>query len=181
MRAGYRAAKSMENFGVPTPWTQAEGHTHRVASARREGTPRGLRPRARTEAPRAGTGRSHVRLWQERSQAAPGSLRTHAGDERTWEVGRPRSTWEAAEQSRETGRGGGGGKGGRPRGTCTSATRSGHRAGEARQARSSGYVRPPGIVSCGPASSPKVGAGCGNPARPDLCGGRRVTGVPTAT
>ena len=103
--------KSMENFGVPTPWTQAEGHTHRVASARREGTPRGLRPRARTEAPRAGTGRSHVRLWKERSQAAPGSSRTHAGDERTWEVGRPRSTWEAAEQSRETGRGGGGGKG----------------------------------------------------------------------
>src|SRR2546426_1601601 len=101
----------MENFGVPTPWTQAEGHTHRVASARREGTPRGLRPRARTEAPRTGTGRSHVRLWHERSQAAPGSSRTHAGDERTWEVGRPRSAWEAAEQSRETGGGGGGGKG----------------------------------------------------------------------
>ncbi len=31
------------------------------------------------------------------------------------------------------------------------------------------------------ASSPKVGAGCGSAARPDLCGGRRTTGVPTAT
>jgi hypothetical protein len=28
--------------------------------------------------------------------------------------------------------------------------------------------------------TPKVGAGCGNPARPDLCGGRSVTSVPTA-
>ena len=31
------------------------------------------------------------------------------------------------------------------------------------------------------ALSPKVGAGCGSAARPDLCGGRRATGVPTAT
>ncbi|MGO8879984.1 MAG: integrase core domain-containing protein, partial [Desulfomonilaceae bacterium] len=29
--------------------------------------------------------------------------------------------------------------------------------------------------------SPKVGAVCGNSARTDLCGGRWVTGVPTAT
>src|SRR5882672_2467204 len=101
----------MENFGVPTPWTQAEGHTHRVASARRERTPRGLRPRARTEAPRTGTGRSHVRLQHERPQVAPGSPRTHAGDGWTWEVGRLRSTREAAEQRRTTGGGGGGGKG----------------------------------------------------------------------
>src|SRR5215212_7000564 len=28
--------------------------------------------------------------------------------------------------------------------------------------------------------TPKVGAGCGNPARPDPCGGRSVTSVPTA-
>ena len=31
------------------------------------------------------------------------------------------------------------------------------------------------------ALSPKVGAGCGSAARPDLCGGRRVTGVETQT
>jgi retron-type reverse transcriptase len=42
-------------------------------------------------------------------QAAPRSPRTQSGDGRTWEVGRFRSTEEAAEQSRETGSGGGGG------------------------------------------------------------------------
>ena len=31
------------------------------------------------------------------------------------------------------------------------------------------------------ASPPEVGAQCGSSARWDLCGGRRVTGVPTAT
>ena len=31
------------------------------------------------------------------------------------------------------------------------------------------------------ASTPEVGAQCGSSARWDLCGGRRVTGVPTAT
>jgi hypothetical protein len=29
--------------------------------------------------------------------------------------------------------------------------------------------------------SPKIGAVCGKAARTDLCGGRRATGVPTAT
>jgi hypothetical protein len=45
------------------------------------------------------------------------------------------------------------------------------------------------ILDADPASAPKralrrqiseVGAVCSNPARTDLCGGRRVTGVPTA-
>ena len=90
---------------------EAEGHTGRVDIARRDGTPRGQRPRARTEAPRTGTGRSRVCLRREGPQAASGSPRTHADDERTWEVGRLRSTGEAAEQSRGTGGGGGGGKG----------------------------------------------------------------------
>src|SRR2546425_7942042 len=76
----------MENFGVPTPWTQAEGHTHRVASARREGTPRGLRPRARPETPRTGTGRSHDRQRREGPQAAPGSSRTYRSEEHTSEL-----------------------------------------------------------------------------------------------
>src|SRR5574342_1324098 len=77
--------------------------------ARRGGTLRGQRPRARTEAPRTGTGRSRVCLRA--AQAASGSPRTYADAGRTWEVGQLRSTWEAAEQSRGTGRGGGGGKG----------------------------------------------------------------------
>ena len=46
--------------GVPTPSRQAEGNTGRAAIARRAGTPRGQRPRACTEAPRTGTGRSRL-------------------------------------------------------------------------------------------------------------------------
>ena len=66
--------------------------------ARRAGTPRGQRPRACAETPRTGTGRSRVRPTPTRGQAASGSLRTHADEARTWEVGWPRSTWEVPEQ-----------------------------------------------------------------------------------
>src|SRR5215469_708275 len=41
---------------------------------------------------------------------ASGSLRTHADDERTWEVGQADSTYEVPEQPRATGGGGDGGK-----------------------------------------------------------------------
>jgi hypothetical protein len=51
--------------------------------------PRGHRPRARTETPDAGTGRSQVRPRQKSPWDASGSLRTYADDERTWEVGQP--------------------------------------------------------------------------------------------
>ena len=68
--------------------------------ARRDGTPRGQRPRACTETPCTGTGRSRVRPTPTTGQAASGSLRTHADDARMWEVGWPRSTWEVPEQRR---------------------------------------------------------------------------------
>lgn len=99
------------HFGVPTPWREAEGHTRGVAIARRRGTPRGQRPRACTEAPCTGTGRSRVCLRPGLAQTAPGSPRTHAGDGRTREVGPPHTTRETAEQGRGTGCGGGGGRG----------------------------------------------------------------------
>jgi hypothetical protein len=70
----------------------------RAEIARRDRTPRGLRPRACTEAPRTGTGRSHGRLRHRVSQTAPGTRGGTAGDERPWEVGQSRSTEEAAEQ-----------------------------------------------------------------------------------
>ena|SRR5437899_10150080 len=54
--------RNMRNSGVPTPSLGAEGHTRRIAIVRCTGTPRGLRPRARTETPRTGAGRSRVRL-----------------------------------------------------------------------------------------------------------------------
>src|SRR5438445_4098530 len=78
--------------------------------ARCTGVPRGQRPRARTEAPRAGTGRSQVRPGQKSPWDASGSLRTYADDERTWEVGQTYCTGEVPEQRRTTGNGGNGGK-----------------------------------------------------------------------
>jgi hypothetical protein len=47
---------------VLTLWLEAEGHTLRVAMARRDGTRRGPRPRACMDTPHAGTGRSHACL-----------------------------------------------------------------------------------------------------------------------
>src|SRR6516164_6861106 len=79
--------------------------------ARCIGVPRGQRPRARTVAPCAGTGRSPARPGQSVPRDASGSLRTHADDERTGEVGPTRSTGEVSEQRRATGGGGDGGKG----------------------------------------------------------------------
>ena len=56
--------------GVPTPCKNAEGHIRLLAFARGAGTPRGLRPRARVDAPRMGTGRSRVRLDTRRGRIA---------------------------------------------------------------------------------------------------------------
>src|SRR5713226_5923562 len=83
----------------------------KVDIARCQGIPRGRRPRARTEAPRMGTGRSRVRPKRNLSGDASGGPRTHADDERTREVGQIRSTCEVPEQGRATGGGGDGGKG----------------------------------------------------------------------
>src|SRR6267378_2123524 len=98
-------------FGVPTPWSLAEGEICSVAKARRCRTLRGQRPQACTQAPRAGTGRSHWPLRSQDGQSVSGSRKTHADDERRWEVGPAQSTGEAVEQGRENGRGDGGGKG----------------------------------------------------------------------
>ena len=100
----------MNHSGVPTLWEEPEGHIQRAASARRDGTPRGRRPRARAEAPRSGTGRSR---GPRRPGAPPGASEsrwTHADDARPREVGPLDSTVDAAEQRRATGRGGGRGK-----------------------------------------------------------------------
>jgi len=86
------------------------GRQHRdcLDMARDRRTLRGRRPRARTEAPRARTGRS-VACPCER--AVSRSPRTYADDERATEVGPRRSTAEVSEQSRICGGAGGGGKG----------------------------------------------------------------------
>ena len=53
---------------VPTSWDVTEGNISRVAIARRGWTLRGRRPRARTETPLTGTGRSHGCLCSEGSK-----------------------------------------------------------------------------------------------------------------
>jgi len=60
------------NFRVPTLWDKAEGNTVRIVNARDARTLRGRRPRARTETPRAGIGRSRGCLWQEGSRGRIG-------------------------------------------------------------------------------------------------------------
>ena len=80
------------------------------------------------------------------AQTASGSPRTHADDARTREVGQLRSTGEAAEQSRSNRRRRRWREGGWPRETCSSATRSGRRAGQTRPARSSGYDKQQGRI-----------------------------------
>src|SRR6266403_370184 len=95
---------------MPTPSGEAEGPIWCADIARYTRIPRGQRPRARTQTPRMGTGRSQVRPEQQLLWDASGSLRTYADDERTWEVGQTCSTGEVPEQSRATGGGGDGGK-----------------------------------------------------------------------
>jgi len=76
-----------------------EGSTGRIAIARYVKTLRGRRPRARTETPYAGTGRS--RNWP-RNGSMRSALRTprgHVRDVWKWEVGQPHSTWEAPNNS----------------------------------------------------------------------------------
>ena len=64
-----------ETSGVPTLWEEAEGHIQRAANARRSGTPRGRRPRARAEAPRTGIGRSRGPWRRGASPSASGVKR----------------------------------------------------------------------------------------------------------
>ena len=59
MRAGLLSCERFK-FRVPTSFTRAEGNIRGIVMARCGWTLRGQRPRARTQAPRAGTGRSHA-------------------------------------------------------------------------------------------------------------------------
>ena len=97
--------------GMPTHGRLSEGNTGCTATARCSRIPRGQRPRAGTQAACWGTGRSHVCRQRRERQTVSGSQRTYAEEERTREVGQPHSSYELAEPSRGTGRGGEGGKG----------------------------------------------------------------------
>src|SRR6266513_1959003 len=101
-----------------------------------------------------------------------------ADDEQTWEVRLRNSSREADEQSRATGCGVGGAKGGGG-GECEPAkhgpgTVPGNRVtGAEAHTEFRENITPRRYI-------PEVGAVCLNWARTDLCGGREVTRVPTA-
>jgi hypothetical protein len=58
-RTGRVLSREINEFGVPTLLTEAEGNTTGAANARRRSTLRGRRPLARAESSCARTGRSH--------------------------------------------------------------------------------------------------------------------------
>src|SRR5258707_7073606 len=98
-------------------------------------------------------------------------------DVRGEEVAPRHSSCEADEQSRATGCGVGGAKGG-GRGECESAK---HGPGTVPGKRVTGAEAHTDFVRISRrAVTPEVGAVCPNWARTDLCGGREVTRVPTA-
>lgn len=64
-RTGRPLSREIKDFGMPTLLTEAEGHMHDTAIARRHAIPRGRRPLARTETFCARTGRSSGSLAAE--------------------------------------------------------------------------------------------------------------------
>jgi hypothetical protein len=110
-------------------------------------------------------------------RAARGRLRPYVRDVRSWEVGLPHSTGEAAEQGRVSGCGGGGGKGAaRGERGQQNALRTQSRVGAS---SALDRVRRCGVVRSG--VRPERGAQCGSSACWDLCGGPPERAVPTAT
>jgi len=63
-------SREISQFRVPTLLDESEGNTPRRAIASAPVALRGRRPSACVDAPCAGTGRSHVRLWLMAPEAA---------------------------------------------------------------------------------------------------------------
>ena len=86
-RAGQVLSRENSYFEVSTISKGSEDKTEYTVFARCILALRGLRPCARTEASRTGTGRSHVYPWQMVVGIALRTPREYDSDERTWEVG----------------------------------------------------------------------------------------------
>ena len=95
---------------VPTPLSEAEGHTIGRDSARPRTTLRGRRPAARAKTPCARTGRSPVARRDGDRRDAPGRPRPYAGDARQGKSDGPVVPTKPPNNA-GPGRGGGGGKG----------------------------------------------------------------------
>ena len=121
-------------------------------------------------------------------RSAPGTPRGHAGDVRSWAVGQAHSTVDAVEQrcGCRHARGGGRGKGsGQGELVSRSQARTQSRICLVTCVLSSHGLYPREarhrlVFRCS-SVRPEAGAVCVSSARTDLRGGRRVTGVPTAT
>ena len=163
---------------------RAEGHTGCTDSARGSWTPRGQRPRARFDL----SLRENREILRLAAEDGVGGPRRESHGNKTAMNGRGKSDWpvvpekpankvDAAATTAESVEGRGWAKGNSVE-RNSDRTRSRERLSQAldrvRQAAP--------IISEGDcASTPEAGAGCGSAASPDLCGGRRATGVPTAT
>ena len=106
-----------------------------------------------------------------------------ADDARAQEVGHRHSSCEAGEQSGAICSGAGGAKGGDQGELAISGPRIGLRAMQLETVLAHVSQQ---LITCGRARKhltvrPEVGAVCEKDACPDLCGGREVTCVPTAT
>src|SRR5580692_1971360 len=122
-----------------------------------------------------GTRRSRCCPWLEKAAGRRGNSQGHAPQERRWEVGLPRSTEEGSEPR------------GKPaeelEGRRWIQENAMNRQTDRAQYRTTVYtafracVRP----STGDTPTSEIRAVCVSSARTDLCGGRWVTVVPTAT
>src|SRR5262245_25860073 len=119
-RIGQPSSRERVLSWVPTPciWWKA---THPSAPSRAPDDPAWSKTLACAVAPCAGTGRSRDRPFGNRRRSASGRRGAVADDARSREVRLCHSSWEADEQSRATGRGAGGAKGG-GQGECEPAT-----------------------------------------------------------
>src|SRR5712691_8593459 len=122
------------------------------------------------DVPRLTTGL--VPIW-----SASGRRGAVADDARAREVGLRHSSCEASEQGGAIRCGAGGAKGG-DQGECRPANHASGTVPSSRVTRAGSHTK-----RCYSSASfgPEVGAVCGKAARTDLCGGRSVMSVPTAT
>jgi hypothetical protein len=146
---------------------------------------------SRTEGNSSEAGRSSVWPGTRCPGSASGRRRAVADDERTLEVGFRRSSDDVGEQGGLDRCGVGGAKAGNQGEFERSTTCRTQRRVSGVTTIRFGYGKSPGLrerpktlsslAQARPAGRPEIGAVCLERARTDLCGGRRVTGVPTAT
>ena len=142
-RIGQPLSRESRLFRVPTRFIRGRQHG-RVRHRERPSDPAWSETLACADAPCAGTGRSRVWPAAARRWSASGRRGAVADDARTREVRLRHSSDEAGEQSRATGRGAGGAKGGDQGEREPATARAGRRTGKACHRRWTAYGKPQG-------------------------------------